>query len=86
MASMDFEDLARSDMCIAFTEAEGARGRGGRHTELGIALGLGLRVILVGPREHVFHCLPGVEQYADWPGARRALVGDAKHRELRTAA
>src|SRR5262245_15466138 len=44
LALMDLEDLHRSDACIAFTEPPGsaAPGRGGRHVELGIAVGLGL--------------------------------------------
>jgi hypothetical protein len=75
-AQMDFEDLSRAHICVAFTEHpnQARPGRGGRHTELGIALGLGLEVILVGPREHVFHCLPGIEQCTDWPDARQKLA------------
>jgi len=76
LASMDLDDLRRSQMCLAFTEeaAVGPAGRGGRHTELGIALGLGLKVILVGPREHIFHALPGIDHLPDWPEARRTLI------------
>jgi nucleoside 2-deoxyribosyltransferase len=74
MASMDFEDLRAADVCLAFTEqAREPQGRGGRHAEVGIALGLGHRVILVGPREHVFHCLPQVEHFASWEDAQTAL-------------
>jgi len=74
MASMDFEDLRAADVCLAFTEqAREPQGRGGRHAEVGIALGLGHRVILVGPREHVFHCLPQVEHFASWEEAQMAL-------------
>lgn len=75
-AQMDFEDLRRAHICIAFTEpaSEPRPGRGGRHAELGIALGLGLEVLLVGPREHVFHCLPRIKQCRDWADARRQLA------------
>jgi hypothetical protein len=75
LASMDLEDLRRSDICLAFAEEVGhpRPGRGGRHTELGIAIGLGLDVVLVGPREHVFHALPIVRHFTDWPTARGAL-------------
>jgi hypothetical protein len=73
---MDFADVTRSHLCIAFTEPGGTlSGRGGRHTELGIALALNMRVIVVGPREHILHCLPEVEQYDSWEGAREALLG-----------
>lgn len=74
IATMDLFDVRRASTCIAFTEpSEGPQGRGGRHVELGIALALQRRVILVGPREHVFHCLPGLEQYEDWASARQRL-------------
>jgi hypothetical protein len=76
LAMMDFADISRSQVCIAFTESRGGpSGRGGRHAELGIALALNLRVVVVGPREHVFHCLPGIEQYDSWDRARRELLG-----------
>lgn len=75
VARMDLEDLRGADVCIAFTETIDAseRGRGGRHTELGIALGLGQLVLIVGPREHVFHCLPDVVHHPDWRSARSWL-------------
>ena len=68
LAVMDLEDLRRSDICVAFTEEHGhpRPGRGGRHTELGIAIGLGIDVVLVGPREHVFHALPSIRHFHDW--------------------
>jgi nucleoside 2-deoxyribosyltransferase len=72
LARMDIDDLKAAEICIAFTEnGDGPSGRGGRHTELGIALALNLRVVLIGPREHVFHCLPTVERYASWQEARQ---------------
>lgn len=75
IARMDFEDLRQADLCLAFTEPpDGPQGRGGRHVEVGIALALGLRVVLVGPREHVFHCLPEIETCMSWDEAR-ALLG-----------
>jgi nucleoside 2-deoxyribosyltransferase len=79
LAAIDFEDVQSADICLAFTEpGENPSGRGGRHTELGIALALGRRVILIGPREHVFHCLPQIEHYETWEAARRSLgVGDS---------
>ena len=65
IARRDLEDVADADTMISFTEAGGG-GKGGRHVELGLALGLGLRLVLVGPREHVFHTLPDIEWYPDW--------------------
>jgi hypothetical protein len=68
-AEMDLEDLRAADTVIHFTGG----GRGGRHTEFGAAIILGLRLILVGEREHVFHALPAVEWYPDWSRLVMAL-------------
>lgn len=77
VAAIDFEDVQRADICLAFTESgDGPVGRGGRHTELGIALALGRRVVVIGPREHVFHCLPQIEHYENWEDASGALILD----------
>jgi len=71
----DIADLLRSDAIVSFT-GEGARG--GRHVEHGFAMAfLGdqpmgsksewpMRLIVVGPREHVFHCHPATEVYPDF--------------------
>jgi hypothetical protein len=61
-------------------------GRGGRHVEFGVALGCEVlrqrhlpldsprfRLIVIGHRENVFHCLPCIEFYATWPEAMEAL-------------
>ena len=40
--------------------------RGGHLVEFGVALALGLRVMVVGPRATVFHCLPAVEVFDTW--------------------
>lgn len=86
LALMDLEDLRQADICIAFTEPlDNPRpGRGGRHTELGVALGLGHKVLVIGPREHVFHCLPQIAHYPDWDTARRHILpaGDSRPRRL----
>ena len=74
-AQEDCEDLYRADCMIAFTESPGMPGgdRGGRSVEFGVALTWGCRLIVVGPRENVFHCLPEVEQYATWQECYVAL-------------
>lgn len=67
----DIEDLARAEAIVSFT---GDGVRGGRHVEHGWALAwhmtvggrMGVRLVIVGPREHVFHCHPATEVYADW--------------------
>lgn len=61
-ATEDRDDVLSAEVLIAFTEApRSSNSRGGRHVELGIALGTrSMAVIVVGPRENVFCCLPEV--------------------------
>lgn len=63
-ARVDVDDLVSADIVVSFT-GNGGGGKGGRHVEFGIAAALGKRLILVGPRENVFHCLPAVEVVQD---------------------
>lgn len=72
----DLEDLEAADAVISFTVVGG--GKGGRHVEFGYGLALMRRMILVGPREHAFHCLPCVEHYEDWPHLVMALSGELR--------
>lgn len=77
LAMHDIDDVRAADICVAFTEEphHPSPGRGGRHTEFGVALASGAHMVLVGPREHIFHCLPQVSQFDDWTNARRHLAG-----------
>jgi hypothetical protein len=68
----DLEDIDAADTVISFTAGGG--GKGGRHVEFGYGLALMRRMILVGPRENVFHTLPCVEHYEDWPRLVMALA------------
>ncbi|MGH7746140.1 MAG: hypothetical protein ACREQ5_15420 [Candidatus Dormibacteria bacterium] len=76
----DLEDVDAADAVLSFTDTTGG-GKGGRHVEFGYALAHpgGKRVILVGPRENIFHTLPQVEHYPDWP---RLLVALTAERDL----
>ena len=63
----DLRDIEASDIMINFTEPERTGPtRGGRHVEFGMAHALGLGLIVVGPRENVFHALPSVHQFDKW--------------------
>jgi hypothetical protein len=73
-ADADIEDLSAADVVVSFTSADGG-GKGGRHIEFGLALGLGKHLVVVGPRENVFHTLPAVEWYPDWPRMVMAWSG-----------
>lgn len=48
----NIEDLTRAANFIVFTRTPSTTG--GRHTELGMALALRKRIIVIGPRENVF--------------------------------
>lgn len=82
-ADEDVTDVTMADLLLAFTEdpkgnAAGA-GRGGRHVELGLALGLGRWVIIVGPRENLFCWLTDIYHAATWPEALEAVAGIQAH-------
>lgn len=77
----DLRDLVAAECVIAFTQMpRGVATRGGRHVEFGVAVALNIgigvqhkleflkarRLIIVGPRENVFHCVPGVIQFPEW--------------------
>jgi len=74
----DLEDLDRATAIVSFT-GDGGGGKGGRHIEHGVAIAAyegiaarsgskpSVRLIVVGPRENIFHCHPATEVYATWP-------------------
>lgn len=88
-ALIDYREVAAADLVISFTEPPGpvnGRGRGGRHVEFGLALGLGKRVVVVGYRENVFHHLPAVEFFPTWYDAIAHLAKEQRReRELAAA-
>ena len=73
-AKDDVEDINAAHIILCFSEEPrtGKSGRGGRHIELGLALALGKRAIVIGPRENVFHCLPEVEHFPTWDAFLRS--------------
>ena len=73
-ATEDCADLNAADLVISFTESpRSSNSRGGRHVEFGMAFAHGKRLIVVGHRENVFHCLPNVEFFSSWAEVRTAL-------------
>lgn len=69
-AQDDWEDVNAAELVISFTEPPRSKAnRGGRHVEYGIALARGVRVIVVGYRENIFHWLPQVEFCETWEQA-----------------
>lgn len=62
-ASMDLADIRRSEAMVIITEGDDKQTtKGGRHTELGIALERHIPIFLYGPKEQVFHNLLCVQQ------------------------
>jgi len=79
-AQEDWDDLLAADWVISFTEEPRAtNSRGGRHVEYGAALALGKRLLVVGYRENVFHCLPQVEFFGAWEDALYVLEREVQH-------
>lgn len=74
-ASEDLADVDAADLVVCFTELPRASAsRGGRHVEVGYALALSKMLVLVGPRENVFYCLPRFVAVPDWPAAMELLT------------
>jgi hypothetical protein len=66
-AEDDVQDIKAADGIILFSEPPSTYSkRGGRHVEFGLAMGLGKTLVVIGPRENVFHCLPFVYQFTTW--------------------
>lgn len=66
-AEDDIEDICASDAVIFFSEPPDSHSkRGGRHVEFGFALARGKQIMVVGPRENVFHCLQAIKHFPDF--------------------
>lgn len=79
-ADMNETDLLLADIVVSFTDGltglTGLVGKGGRHVEFGFALARNKVVIIIGPRENVFHYHPRVILLTD----ADALIDDAGKR------
>ncbi len=66
------QDLIDLTVCEAIVSFTGEGERGGRHVEHGFAMDMLItdgqmrRLIVVGPREHVFHCHPATEVFPNF--------------------
>jgi hypothetical protein len=63
--AIDIEDLIAADVIVSFT-GDGGGGKGGRHIEHGFAMASTHRLVIVGPRENIFHCDPNVTIFDSW--------------------
>lgn len=70
-AEHDLYDIEQCDVFVLFT-GEPYFGtvkqiaRGGRHVEMGYAMAHNKTIVIVGPRENIFHYLPEVLQCSQW--------------------
>lgn len=62
-AHEDLADMYAADTCVSLMEEPRNDGRGGRHVEFGFMLAQGAAMVIIGPRETVFHHLPKVQHY-----------------------
>lgn len=73
-AEHDFEDCKQADIIVSFTEPQySSNGRGGRHVEFGIGLALNKKLVIIGYRENIFHCLPIVLFYKTFEAYIKSL-------------
>lgn len=63
-AIKDLAEVRDADIMVSFTD--GTWARGGRHVEFGYAYANDLALIVIGPKEHIFHSLPGVIHFETW--------------------
>lgn len=72
----DWQDVSAAEMVISFTEAPRSNAsRGGRHVEFGIALCNQAECVVIGHRENIFHSLPQVRFYPNWPAFMKEFQG-----------
>jgi len=82
-AAENLLDIRMCDTIVVFTESpRSTRTRGGRHVELGIALGFNKHIMVVGPRENIFCWLPEIEYYPYWSEAALSVCRWIKHDAL----
>jgi nucleoside 2-deoxyribosyltransferase len=73
-ADHDLADIRAADWLVFFSQDPNtATVRGGRHVEFGYALALGKHILIVGPRENLFHFLPEVRRTSSWKEAKSIL-------------
>lgn len=80
-ATDDIWDIVTSEWIVMFTDPPGTPARGGRHFELGYALGMRhfadgeAEVAIIGEPENVFHSLPEIHYFPSWEAFLEELGG-----------
>lgn len=76
-AAMDLIDVERADVLILFTNQKGTSFiSGGRFVELGYAIAIDKRIVVVGDYENVFIHLPEIERVDTFTQALRLLKNE----------
>ena len=74
-AEADLRDVYRAEWLVFFSVAPTIPvARGGRHVEFGYALGLGKKILVVGPKENIFHYLPEIHFVNNFEEAKEFLL------------
>lgn len=71
LAALDFNGIAKADIFVLLNFQKKGEETSGKAVETGIALTLGLPIMLIGERTNIFHYLPSVVVY---PGIDAALA------------
>jgi hypothetical protein len=77
-AQVDRDDVLAADVLVFFSEAPPSPPRGGRHVEFGIALQAGKQIVVIGPKENIFHhlqSLNNITHVITWTEALVELAG-----------
>lgn len=83
IATMDLDDVKRSDVIVFFSQSDQTPTfRGGRHVEFGYALARNKIIVVVGPKENIFHYLPQVKHFKTWSKALTCLESTNEFWEL----
>jgi nucleoside 2-deoxyribosyltransferase len=73
-ALQDVEDVKAADVLVFWTDPTKAIVRGGRHAEFGMAVILGIPILVVGKEhENIFHYLSDVTHFETWYDVREKL-------------
>lgn len=74
-AAIDLMDVKDADWLVFFSvDPKIPVARGGRHVEFGYALGLEKNMLVVGPKENIFHYLPVVHFTDNFENAKKFLL------------
>lgn len=69
-AQNDIRDISEADWFVCQSvEPTTLTVRGGRHVEFGYALAKGKKILVVGPKENIFHLLPNIKHVDNWESA-----------------